>query len=198
MGSQHGSGGSWTTPTGSQYSGRITPGSGHRSNKPSPLLTSSRAIASSQARSPLGGVLGALPAAPPDPNLSRQPLHVYPPPGARLLQSGGPSSSATPTHSQIRHVMLSSGSGSQLQTKPAGARHQIQGNPSAYPASSKPSAVLAERPMNMSMGVGPQPLLMPPNSSRSLAMPTAAALQSMETPISMRRGVMLSSVNKPV
>ena len=105
------------TPTGSRYSaGRITPTSG---NRPSPLLSSSRAIAS-RAFSPHAHGSGASrgPAASSSPSTSQlqqpHPPRLQP---TSALMLPTPSSSATPTHAQIRQAMLSGGShgGSQVQ-----------------------------------------------------------------------------------
>lgn len=99
------------TPTGSQYSGRVTPTSANR-NKPSPLLSSSRAI-STQAFSPQVHGISRAVGQTHTPPQCLQP-HPQPHPyGASLLRPNSlqlpASSSATPTHAQIRQAMLSSG-----------------------------------------------------------------------------------------
>ena len=157
------------TPTGSQYRVRTTPNSGNKS-KPSPLLSSSKAI-SSRAFSPQH--FRGQPHVPHYPQHCASGGHVMsrPNPSLTLQPPPPPMSAAAPS---TRQVMLSS--------RPP----QVGGG----------ATPLWPRPLATPMGLGQRPLATPVGlGARSFPMPMGTGLRPVPTSARDSARVMLSSVN---
>lgn len=165
------------TPVGSQHGGRTTPISANRS-KPSPLLTSSRAVS-------------AQPIPPQHQQYAKgresfSPHYQQVAHRANLPSTNLQPSTCTPTHVQIRQAMLSSGPQANQQppmSAPLGLRSSSLGVGSGKRSPIK----LGQRPAVLS---GP----------RALATPVGLSVRPLAMPMSVRgagsRAVMLSSMNR--